>query len=212
VASERSGRTVVGEEHRLSGRRLSDVGEEDAQPENEVCEMHCCLLRRSLFDRMGGFDERLITREHMDLALWMRVFGARAAFERRSVVTYMKPRSLDERDLRYFVFRWADALAVRSLDAFESTWDVPVDREYVRQDWIARHRRRGVATRHRWLRACLPNGLFDRLLSARYEAQVVRDVEEALARATAFPARKAPTSAHALVRRRAACAAEDHAD
>ncbi len=197
-ATESDGRIVLGEVHHLSGVPIGEFRGEAAPARTDVCEFHCCLVRRRLLDAMGGFDERLITREQMDFGLRCKALGAKLTFERKSVVTYMAFEPFDARDLTYHVFRWADALVVQSLDAFETTWNMRLDRDYIRFTWIGRHRSRAVATRHPIWRRVIGRRGIDRWLTPRYEASVEADVEAARVRAESFTPSPSPATARAL--------------
>lgn len=143
----RDGNPVVNEAH-----RLMDADYEAIEPnlprlapvENEICEFHCMLLTRDFWERMGGLDERMITREQMDFALRARAMGAKVTFEKDSRVQYRAKADFDRRDLTYHLYRWSDPLAVDSLDAFEETWNLKLDRNVVRYGWVRMHRRRAI--------------------------------------------------------------------
>ena len=171
-ASKVDGVVRLGEAYRLMDVPLADV---DALPEvaNHVCEFHCMLVRRSLLDEMGGLDERLITREQLDFAMRARVLKANVTFAEKSVVTYMARDAFDPVDLRYHLFRWADRFVVESLDAFETTWGVALDREMFRYAWAAKHRARATETTYPRLRRLLGKERFRTWVVARLERRVV---------------------------------------
>jgi len=162
----------LGEAHRLMDVPLADA---DALPEiaNNVCEFHCMLARRALLDEMGGLDERLITREQIDFAMRALVLGAKVTFAEKSVVTYMARDDFDPIDLRYHLFRWADRFVVESLDAFEETWGVTLDRDMYRYSWVAKHRARAAETTYPRLRRYLGKERFRSWVVARMERKVV---------------------------------------
>ncbi|MGH1352241.1 MAG: glycosyltransferase family 2 protein [Methyloligellaceae bacterium] len=140
---------IIKETHRLMNRRLGDVEanlEQSAPIDNEVAEFHCLLMRKSFYDRMGGLDERLITREQMDLALRSLALGAKVTFEKDSHVTYLAKVPFIKMDIPYHLFRWSDELALKSIAAFENSWDVKLDSKRIRHSWIRNHRRRGVVS------------------------------------------------------------------
>lgn len=162
-------RPVIKESHRLMNVPIKDFSELDAPPENEVCEFHCALVRRDLFGKIGALDERLITREQMDFALRCKLVNATVRFEKKSIVTYSAKERFRRRDVMYHLFRWSDELAVRSLDAFEQSWDTRLDRDRIRYRWIQSHRRRAIL------------GAFPtlRLLPERLRKHIVRFLERA---------------------------------
>jgi GT2 family glycosyltransferase len=171
-ASRVDGEVRLGEVQRLMDVPLADV---DQLPgiASDICEFHCILVRRSLFDEMGGLDERLVTREHIDFAMRALVLNAKVTFCERAVVTYMARDVFDSVDLRYHLFRWADRFVVESLDAFESTWGVSVDRDMFRYAWAAKHRARAAETTYPRLRRILGKERFRKWVVARLERRVV---------------------------------------
>lgn len=173
---------VISERHRLMNRAYEDHKDKldgDAPVENEVCEFHCLLMRKAFYDRMGGLDERLITREQMDLALRAKALGGKVTFEKASHVTYLAYNRFEANDIDYHLFRWADALAVRSIEAFEDCWDVKLNEHHIRFAWIERHRRRAVVSRHPKLARILGRSITGRLLTPLYERRLAREVARA---------------------------------
>ena len=141
---------LMKEKHRLMDAKWPEVQHEVAKHapvENEVCEFHCLMARRSYIENVGWLDERLVTREQIDFALQAKFTGARVVFSKDAHVTY---RALDPitrlDDLHYFLFRWSDQLVVQSLDAFEESWDITSERDRVRFKWTRGHRARAVAS------------------------------------------------------------------
>lgn len=144
VETEDSETFSVHERHRLMNQPISLVTEETASTDTDVAEFHCLYIKRDFFNRMGPLEERLITREQMDLALRCRSLGARVTFERGAVVTYYAKVQFTPQDLSYHLFRWSHSLAVESLDTFEETWGAKVDRRRILDQWIAQHRIRAI--------------------------------------------------------------------
>ena len=127
TAKRIEGELIVNERHRLSNARWPDVQNRlsDSAPlENDGFEFHCVMLRRSFLERMGGLDERMVSRDHVDVALYAKALDAKIVFAEGSHITY---RAFDAfrraDDLNYFLFRWSDANVQMSLDAFEDNWD-----------------------------------------------------------------------------------------
>jgi len=58
----------------------------------EFVEQHCLLFRRSVFDRIGPYDEELNTRDEVDLSLALHHAGATVVLEPRSIVNYVRRR------------------------------------------------------------------------------------------------------------------------
>lgn len=168
---------VIEERHRLMNERyidLSDRVDELAPVANEVCEFHCLMMRKAFYDRMGGLDERLITREQMDLALRARALDAKVTFEKRSCVTYRAKVPFRGRDIFYHLFRWSDELACRSMDAFEESWNVRLNRDRIRYNWIQRHRQNAVLSMFPKLSKVIGRKRTVKLLTAPLEKHTAR--------------------------------------
>ena len=114
-------------------RQITDTGE-----------FHTIFVRTDFMRKIGVLDERLITREHIDFALRVMQAGGRIGFEQRAIVTQNAWSRLEPGDLSYHVFRWSHEHAVRSLDAFETTWGLYVDRNAILEGWIRNHRRERI--------------------------------------------------------------------
>ena len=68
---------------RTSPRRLVRL-------ESDYAEFHCCLVRRSVFERIGPADTQILgAAEHIDLALHLRAIGGRGFAEPEAVVSYL---------------------------------------------------------------------------------------------------------------------------
>lgn len=117
----RAGKTVLSEAHRLMNKpydAVADKLDELAPVENDVCEFDCMVMRRAFFERMGGLDERLITREHTDFALRAKVAGEKVTFEKDSHIMYRAFGPFHFEDLKYHLFRWSDERTIQSIEAF----------------------------------------------------------------------------------------------
>ncbi len=161
---------VISERHRLMDRAIKNFNRLTAPVENEITEFHCVLLRRDLFDEIGFFDERLITREQVDFALRIKAAGKTVTFERNAVVTHVRGGRLTATDLDYFLDRWNHQRAWNSLIAFEETWDVTIDKERILSKWIAWHRVRAIGEYTPVLRRLAGSRLFRRFIAPRIEA------------------------------------------
>ena len=102
-----------------------------------MCEFHCVLARRSVFDAIGPLDEGLLsTKEHIDFSMEVRRAGGEVWFEPASVVTYVFPcraRPLTREDWPFFALRWSDAYGRRSLEHFIRKWDLKTKPTYVEE-------------------------------------------------------------------------------
>ncbi len=174
-ANRVNGGIRLSEAHRLMDVPLADVTDGFPEPYNHVCEFHCMMARRSLLDEMGGLDERLITREQIDFAMRGFVLGAKTSFAEKAWVTYLARDGFDPVDLRYHLFRWSDRFVVESLDAFEETWGVALDRQLYRYSWAAAHRLRAAETAYPRRRRLLGRERFGRWVVDRLERTVVAE-------------------------------------
>ena len=165
IFNESSGRPIIKEQHRLMNvpfERVESRLSELAPADNDVCEFHCAMLRKSVWEAMGGLDERLITREQIDFGLRLISMGTRITFAKDSHVTYRAFDPFNPIDLGYHLFRWSDHRAVESMDAFEETWQLNLEREHIRTHWIANHRARAIASAYPRLSRYLPRRVFRR--------------------------------------------------
>jgi len=99
-------------------------------------EQHCLLFRRSVFERIGRFDEELNTRDEIDLSLALHHAGATVVLEPRAVVNYIPPSERPEEDeLEFYAMRWDLDRAVASRERIRRRWDLvetPGDLGFVR--------------------------------------------------------------------------------
>jgi GT2 family glycosyltransferase len=118
--------------------------------ETGVCEFHCVLVRRSVFERIGPLDEGMVaTKEHMDLCMSVHAAGGKVFFEPASVVTYLFPtrkHAMQVADFPFFLVRWSPEWQRASLDHFRTKWGLKED-EYFRSRYgkLGWRRREGVS-------------------------------------------------------------------
>ena len=102
-----------------------------------MCEFHCVLARRAVFDAIGPLDEGLLsTKEHIDFSMEVRRAGGEVWFEPESVVTYVFPcraRPLNREDWPFFALRWSDTYGRRSLEHFIRKWNLRTKPTYVEE-------------------------------------------------------------------------------
>lgn len=128
------------------GRAFDEVMHGHAEPvevwkdrltrkETGMCEFHCALARRDIFDKIGPLDEKLMsTKEHIDFSMCVRQAGGSVWFEPSSVITYVFPcraRPMSREDWPYFALRWSDAYGTRSLEHFIAKWGLNSKPDYV---------------------------------------------------------------------------------
>jgi hypothetical protein len=99
-------------------------------------EEHVLLFRRSVFDRIGPFDEELNTLDDVDLGFALHHAGVTSVLEPRAVVNFVPPTSPPEPDeLPYYRMRWDLDRAAASRKRIKQRWssvDTPGDLEFVR--------------------------------------------------------------------------------
>jgi GT2 family glycosyltransferase len=143
------------------GRAFDEVMHGHAEPvtdwegklvrqETGMCEFHCVLARRDVFERLGPLDEKMLsTKEHIDFSMTVKQAGGTVMFEPASVITYVFPcraRPLNREDWPFFALRWSDAYGTRSLEHFIAKWKLKTKPSYVRdkQGIYAMRRMQGI--------------------------------------------------------------------
>jgi GT2 family glycosyltransferase len=170
------GRRRFRDEHHFMNRPVDEVRSRLKREPCDFAEFHCMLVRRSLLDRTGPFDEALMsTREHVDFCMTAKRHGAQIWFEPRSVATYAAPPPIHVSDIPYYLLRWSDEWAIGSMRHFMQKWDCYFDLEALRRDWIERHREVAIEP----LRAPL-RSIVGRRISTALCAPVRRAMEHVL--------------------------------
>lgn len=99
--------------------------------DTQLCEFHCVLVRREVFDRFGMLDQRMLaTKEHLDFCMTVIQGGGRVRVAPDSLVTYVFPTRVNPvtiRDYPYFALRWSPAWQLASLEAFREKWGLNDD-------------------------------------------------------------------------------------
>jgi GT2 family glycosyltransferase len=114
-------------------RRLDSVREGLERQEVTLLELHALLVRRALIEEIGGLDEELSTRYHLDFFLRVAQAGHSIWFEPSAVVHYVPgpPRGLA--DAHFYMLRWSDAWERHSLEHFRRKWDLVEDEFFQRR-------------------------------------------------------------------------------
>ena len=172
------GHRIAYDEHRLGDVSLSDLTEPLRRQTCDFVEFHCMLLRTDLFGRLGPLDEGLFSlHEHIDVAWAAREAGGAVYLEPAAVASYVPPPPFEWSDLPYFMLRWSDDWAKRTIDHFNRKWGVASTRHFGDQDSSLELEDTAI----RWVRAhrCLATGLQipgdwdDRLESAFVQARLM---------------------------------------
>ena len=109
----------------------------------ELCEFHCMLVRTSIFEELGYFDEQMLnTKEHIDFCMAVIEAGDRVYFEPDSLVTYVPAVPLQWSDLHYYMLRWSDAWETKSLERMRQKWDLAEDSYFKQKQKALGWRRR----------------------------------------------------------------------
>jgi GT2 family glycosyltransferase len=126
--SDNGGSRAVKERMYFPGRRVESVRSELTRSQCRLAEFHCVLVRRSLLDEIGPFDEAMLnTREHLDFSLEVMKTGGTIYFEPDSLVTYVPGPPFKLTDIPYYMLRWSDAWEVKSLERFRDKWNLDED-------------------------------------------------------------------------------------
>ena len=155
---EENGESVFYDEHRWAGLNIADVRSEMDRKPCDYVEFHCTLIRADALQRLGPFDEGLLSlHEHIDLGLRVRDAGGSAYFEPRSVVSYVPPPPYDSHDFPFFMMRWSDAWNQATVQRFKEKWGyatmryfgdaAPPGSEDTILRWARGHRRRMTGLR-----------------------------------------------------------------
>jgi GT2 family glycosyltransferase len=100
----------------------ADIGA--ARRRTHVLEVHCVLYRESVFDKIGEFDERINTRQELDVALQLYAANVPIVFEPAAEVTYISPPPVRRDERAFYNFRWNVDEAVRSHELINQKWNV----------------------------------------------------------------------------------------
>ena len=127
------------------GQRVADVHHELRRVPTEGAEFHCMLVRTSIFDRVGPFDEALLAvRENVDFCLAVARAGGPVYLEPASIVTYAAYKALALSDIPFYLLRWNNQWTLATLHHLRDKWGLTEDASFQRQytkpflDWRRR--------------------------------------------------------------------------
>jgi glycosyltransferase involved in cell wall biosynthesis len=139
---EEGGKRIYREQHRLTGRRLPELGPDLHRCESELAEFHCMLIRTSVLKRLGPLDERLLcSREHIDFCMLAREAGGTVFLEPSAVVSYMVPPPFALYDIPFYLLRWSDEWGFMTVRHFHRKWRLDNPDHEVIEKWIRAQRR-----------------------------------------------------------------------
>lgn len=155
------------------GQRWRDVSPTLQPVERLQAEPHAFVLRRSLLESMGGFDEAFLSwYDHTDLALHMQRLGGTAWLVPDVTCTYRPPPPVAPSDFVTMALRWGRAWRQASIQRLCTVWGLDRDDPM----WERRDNyRRAIHTR-----VPTPWTFFNQVLS-----HAVRPIEWAVARSWA---------------------------
>jgi GT2 family glycosyltransferase len=127
------------------GQHLPEVRDQLRREQTSVAEFHCLMARADIFDRIGPFDEAMLTvLENLDFCLAVAQAGGTIYIEPASVITYLGSQPIAWRDIPYYVLRWNDAWTLSSLRHFRDKWRLTEDEYFQRQYRLLQRWRREI--------------------------------------------------------------------
>jgi GT2 family glycosyltransferase len=96
--------------------------------ETELCEFHCMLVRKDIFEKTGYLDEKMLnTKEHLDFCMTVRQLGEKVYFEPESIITYVPGILVQWADLIFYMLRWSDEWELETLKYLRHKWNLDED-------------------------------------------------------------------------------------
>ncbi len=129
IWQDKTGRRRLREKMYLQGKQVTAVKPQLKRTETELAEFHCVLVRKNVFDLIGGqLDEAFYnTKEHLDFCMSVREAGEKVYFEPDCIVTYLPGPPLDTSDVHFYMLRWSDAWQLNSLRRMREKWNLAED-------------------------------------------------------------------------------------
>jgi GT2 family glycosyltransferase len=110
------------------GQRVADVRQELRRVQTEVAEFHCMLVRTSVFDRLGPFDEAMLTvLENVDFCMAVAQAGGLVFLDPASIVTYAAYAPLALSDIPFYLLRWNNRWTLATLQHLRDKWELTED-------------------------------------------------------------------------------------
>lgn len=131
----------------------------------EIAEFHCMLVRRDIWDFIGGFDEGLKnTREHTDFCLRVRAAGKSIYLEPAARISYVTARTLAWSDVGLYLFRWSRRWNKISLEHMNLKWNLNEDHASLIMNWLTPQRRVALKPMRAMIARVIGNRLADGLV------------------------------------------------
>jgi GT2 family glycosyltransferase len=127
--------------------QLDDVRSQLQRRPTGQLEFHCFLMRRSVLETLGGFDEALQSMaDHEDVVFGVQRLGLEIWIEPAAVVLYLNRVPLDDREVPFWLWRYSERANNASIDHFTAKWQLAPDR-----GWPEVARMWSAAERTRWM-------------------------------------------------------------
>lgn len=142
-----SGRRRFFEKHDHSHADLASREPQLKRQKSELVEFHAVLVRKSLLDRLGPFDEQVLSLcDHADFCLQAMASGAQIWIEPAARLKFFVPEGLPVVDRAFFARRWCEDWNRRSVARLASKYRLsPTDPGLNgTAHWCRMHRRRGL--------------------------------------------------------------------
>ncbi|MFN8024906.1 MAG: hypothetical protein U0W40_00700 [Acidimicrobiia bacterium] len=118
-----AGARRIGELQHELGRPWAEVAPTVDEADRPQSEPHCFVMRRALYDDLGGLDEELLGWfDHVDLGLHVLELGVRSRMVPTVTCTYVPPPPLARVDWRSFATRWGRPWYDASRARLCATW------------------------------------------------------------------------------------------
>lgn len=90
----------------------------------ETMEHHCMLFKRSVFEKIGPFDEKIISGEYIDTSLALYTAGIPMIIEPRAKVHFCGPPPIQKGEMEFFRFRWNVEKSIAGNFHMHSKWKI----------------------------------------------------------------------------------------
>ena len=126
VPGERTRELVA--RHLMSNVDLKTRPIPQARERRDFIESHCMLIRRTVFERIGAWDEELPSNfDYHDLGVSLKELDGSVWFEPAALISYLAFEDFTVGDLDYFALRWSDDWNDRSTARFAEKWSIARD-------------------------------------------------------------------------------------
>jgi GT2 family glycosyltransferase len=130
--------TVLADQnHDTQGQKVADLRPRLKREETGAAEFHCVLMRRDFLEKMGYFDEAVVSKELIDLRLSVLKFGGKMYLEPDALVSFMSEPPLgpplEPMDIPYYLLRWSDKWELSSLHRLRDKWGLSEDEFFAKR-------------------------------------------------------------------------------